>query len=161
MRYVDLVGDSELVQPGVFGRAVLGGYVVELLDVVDMLGMDTRIVVGRVVGGRDDYKVVVQFSGVSGGISEGSGVLVRCSCPSFRFWFGEADRRAGVLFGRKMKRYVPVPDNLLVRGRPGPKNPGMIPGCCKHVMVLMKYLKSVGFIGLLYNKRVGGNYEIC
>lgn len=145
MKFSELVVGSEQLQPGVFNRAVIEDYVISNVLVKDMKGVRCKLVSAEVMSDdRKLYKAVIQVSHADEGVSEDSDVTVRCSCQSFRFWFGEANRRAHVLFGTKMPKYTPVPDHKRQRPKQPPKNPKHIPGMCKHVILLMKYMKNVG-----------------
>ncbi len=148
MKFSDLVDGSEVLQPGVFNRAVIEDYDITDLKVVDMFGVRTKIVSANFRSSNDSYKVVVQVNGVIPlvAITEDNHMTVRCSCPSFRFWFGNANRERHVLFGNKMKRYDPVPDHLRQRAKQPPKNPGHIPGVCKHIIGLVKVMKREGIV---------------
>ena len=155
MRYFDLVLLSEQLLPGVFNRAVLDAYEIDQYKETDMIGMKTKIISARVTS-RDDmnYNVVVQINRVDCGCTEERDVLVRCTCPAFRFWFAEANRRHHVLYGMHFKQYVPVPSHLLTRPRRAPLNPGNVPGVCKHIILLMKSLQREGVVSR------GGDYDV-
>lgn len=146
MKFSELVSNAEVLQPGVFNRAVVEDFDISNLKVVDMLGVNTKIVSIEVQGSeKKPYKVVVQFNQADRGCTEESNVVVRCSCMSFRFWFSEANRKARALYGMHRPNYVPVPDNERVRAKRPPLNPGdLIPGTCKHICVAMKYMKREG-----------------
>ena len=148
MKFSDLIDSSESIQPGVYNRAVIDEYEITELKVVPMLGMKTKIVSAFFRSNRDVYKTVVQVNGVEEGVlpSEENHMTVRCSCPSFRFWFGNANRQHHILFGIHMKKYIPVPDHLSQRPKQPPKNPGHIPGVCKHIIGLVKVMRRVGEI---------------
>lgn len=148
MKLSDLVTGSEVLLPGVFNRAVIEDYSLENIHVTDMLGVKTKIVRMDIRSKeRNVYKVVVQFNRADLGCSEESNVVVRCNCQCFRFWFSEANRKVHALFGMHKPKYVPVPDGLRQRPKRPPLNPGdAIPGACKHVLVVMKYMKRQGMM---------------
>jgi hypothetical protein len=148
MRFSDLIDSSESLLPGVFNRAVVDDYEVNHFVVKDMVGVRTKLVTAEFSGPNDAYKVVVQVSGIVPGekCSEENHMVVRCSCPAFRFWFGVANRDHHVLFGPKIKRYIPVADHLRQRPKQAPKNPGHIPGVCKHIIGLIKVMKRDGIM---------------
>lgn len=149
MKFSELIEHSEEIQPGVFNRAVIEEYDVSDLKVVDMLGVKTKMVSANFRSRNDVYKVVVQVNGVVPGvqITEENHMTVRCSCSSFRFWFGIANKKSRVLFGQHMKKYVPVPDDQRQRPKQPPKNPDHIPGVCKHIIGLVKVMRREGIIG--------------
>lgn len=66
-------------------------------------------------------------------------VLIRCSCPSYRFRFDKANRmnRAGT--GARFPAY----HRLTARK---PNNPHNLPGFCKHALEFIEYLQRQGFI---------------
>lgn len=66
-------------------------------------------------------------------------VLMRCSCPSYRFRFDEANRRNGVGTGPRFGLYRRKTDRA-------PNNPSQIPGACKHLIEFIGYLQDRGFI---------------
>jgi hypothetical protein len=148
MKFSDLVAGGEALQPGVFNRAVIEDYAIFDFHVTDMLGVKTKIVRAEVASpDKKVYKVVVQFNQVEGPVSEENNVVVRCNCPSFRFWFSEANRKVHALFGMHRPKYVPVPDHLRQRPKRAPLNPGdAIPGACKHIVLVTKYMKRQGMM---------------
>lgn len=148
MKFSDLVTGSEALLPGVFNRAVIEDYTLEHFHVTDMLGVKTKIVTVDIVSSEAKvYKVVVQFNRADQGCSEESNVVVRCNCQCFRFWFSEANRKTRTLFGMHRPKYTPVPDEQRQRPKRPPLNPGdAIPGACKHVFIVMKYMKRQGLM---------------
>lgn len=148
MKFSDLVSGSEVLLPGVFNRAVIEDYSLIGFHVTDMLGVKTKIVRTEIESkDAKKYKVVVQFNRADQGCSEDNDVVVRCSCQCFRFWFSEANRKAHALFGMHRPKYVPVPDDQRQRAKRPPLNPGdLIPGACKHVFIVMKYMKRHGMM---------------
>lgn len=148
MKLVELLDSSEVILPGVYNRARVDDYMVESFNVRPMVGVHTLMVTAALRSVNDRYKVVVQFNGhvVGEKVTEENHVTVRCSCPSMRFFFGGANKRQKVLFGRMFKRYIPVPDYMLQRARPLPKNPNGIPGVCKHVGTVVKMMKYQGYM---------------
>lgn len=68
-------------------------------------------------------------------------VGTRCSCPAYYFWFSESNRRAGAAYGSRFTPYVRVSPPS---GIP-PKNPQMIPGMCKHLLLVSSTLQNSNF----------------
>ena len=62
-------------------------------------------------------------------------VLVRCGCGDFRWRFNYYDFLDHSLYGKKAKKYE-------AKYRPGSANPEEMPGMCKHLLKLIKILKS-------------------
>ena len=71
-------------------------------------------------------------------ISENN-VMMRCSCPSYRFRFDDANRRNGAGTGARFGIYHRKTDRA-------PNNPSHIPGACKHLIEFLDYLQSNGFL---------------
>ena len=100
---------------------------------VDYRGGDSR---GSVPISASDGSVIR-----IGPLSESKGdVLVRCSCPDFRWRFAHWNRGDGSLFGREPRKYE-------ARLRPGSSNPDESPGLCKHLMKMAKILGESGLFG--------------
>jgi hypothetical protein len=70
-------------------------------------------------------------------LSENQDVLVRCSCPDFRWRFNYYDHLDHSLYGRKAAAYRS-------KGQRGPANPMELPGICKHVMKMTTALADAG-----------------
>ena len=66
-------------------------------------------------------------------------IQVRCSCPSYRFRFDQANRMAKAGTGAKFGVYHRISDRK-------PNNPDHIPGACKHIQEFIEYLLDNGFI---------------
>ena len=66
-------------------------------------------------------------------------VMMRCSCPSYRFRFDEANRRHQAGTGARFGIYHRKSDRE-------PNNPNNIPGACKHIIEFITYLQDRGFI---------------
>lgn len=64
-------------------------------------------------------------------------VMVRCSCPDFRWRFSHWNGADGSLYGRRPRRYE-------ASFRPGSSNPEESPGLCKHLMKMAKMLGDAG-----------------
>jgi hypothetical protein len=133
------------------------------LEWTTFLGVRTLFVKGLVQNEGNEYSTILLFKGVDykinendeeavkirasdGGIykfrklkKEGNEVIVRCSCPDFKwrwqYWNGEH----GSLYGSKAKPYTPVSDR-------GPANPFQMEGLCKH---LLKTFEALGDAGAL------------
>lgn len=148
MNFSELVHSSEALLPGVFNRAVIEDFKVLGFKSREMLGVRTRIVSALIQSDRKEpYKVVVQVNRVNGPVTEDNDVVIRCSCPCYRFYFSEANRKQRILFGTHRPKYDPVPDDQRLRAKRPPLNPGdIIPGACKHVFVVMKLMKRKGLI---------------
>jgi hypothetical protein len=65
----------------------------------------------------------------------------RCSCPAYYFWFSEANRRAGASYG---SRFTPYKRKTPLNSGYPPKNPSMIPGMCKHLLLMTSDLQNAG-----------------
>lgn len=147
MKFSDLVLGSEVLLPGVFNRAVIEDFRMVNFHTRDMLGVKTRLVNTDVISDDCTYKVVIQVNRVDLGCSEDNDVVVRCNCKCFRFWFSEANRKVHALFGMHRPKYVLVPEAMRQRPARPPLNPGdAIPGACKHIIVVMKYMKRQGIM---------------
>lgn len=148
MNFSDLINSSEVLQPGVFNRAVVEDFGIVGFKCTEMLGVKTRIVSALIQGdAKEPYRVVVQVNRVDGIVTEGNDVVVRCSCPSYRFYFSEANRKQRILFGAHRPRYEPVPNGERRRAPRPPLNPGdLIPGVCKHLIVVMKLMRRQGLM---------------
>lgn len=130
------------------------------LDWIPFLGMKTLFVKGRVENEGRNYDTIILFKNVNydiqeqdrqcvhlqasdGGyykfkkIDEGkTEVVLRCSCPDFRWRFSYYNHLEGSLYGRKPKAY---------KGSGGaPANPLQMEGCCKHLMKTVKALSRAG-----------------
>lgn len=68
-------------------------------------------------------------------------IRVRCSCKDFYFCFSLWDYLNRAIVGPKPKKYTRKTPPPSQGGRPY-VNPGKIPGLCKHVFWLLKYLKQ-------------------
>lgn len=66
-------------------------------------------------------------------------VMMRCSCPSYRFRFDDANRRNQAGTGARFAAYHKKTDRA-------PINPDHIPGACKHLIEFIGYLQDRGFI---------------
>ena len=66
-------------------------------------------------------------------------VALRCSCPSYRFRFDEANRQHGAGTGARFGIYRRKTDRE-------PNNPNHIPGACKHLIEFIEYLQDRGFV---------------
>lgn len=91
-----------------------------------------RSVALRASDGRE-----VNLEALSGDKNE---VMVRCSCPDFRWRFSHWDRVDGSLYGRGPRVYH-------ARLRPGSSNPKEMPGMCKHLMKMAKIMADSGVFG--------------
>lgn len=101
------------------------------------------------------YTVIIMFKGVTEtlGLTEEeifqgyqpkpslgkNDILVRCSCPSYRFRFDKANRLARAGTGARFGIYHRKTDRK-------PNNPYDIPGACKHIFEFISYLQQQGFI---------------
>ncbi|QPB08509.1 SWIM-type zinc finger protein [Vibrio phage Va2] len=77
-------------------------------------------------------------------LTENTTVLLRCSCPDFRFTFMYPDYDKKSLQGRR------IPYQRKTTTRP-PRNPDDIPGVCKHLIAVFNKLTNLGFIDKLSN----------
>jgi len=66
-------------------------------------------------------------------------ILVRCSCPNYRFRFDKANRTAGAGTGARFPNYHRKTDRA-------PNNPYNLPGMCSHLIEFIDYLQKQGFI---------------
>lgn len=72
-------------------------------------------------------------------------IRVRCSCKDFYFCFSLWDYLNRAIVGPKPKKYTRKTPSPSQGGRPY-VNPGKIPGLCKHIFWLLKYLKTKGWV---------------
>lgn len=77
-------------------------------------------------------------------LSEHTPILVRCSCPDFRFSFMWEDYAEKSLQGRRISY------QRKTTTRP-PRNPDGIPGVCKHLIAVINKLESLGFMSKVSN----------
>lgn len=71
-------------------------------------------------------------------------LMVRCSCAAYYFWFSYANKAVKAHYGTKFPIYVrktPPPP----KGYPY-KNPGNIPGLCKHQLLALSSLTKTGAV---------------
>lgn len=66
-------------------------------------------------------------------------VLMRCSCPSYRFRFDTANRKARMGTGARFGAYHRLTNRK-------PNNPNDLPSGCKHLFEFIIYLQNNGFI---------------
>lgn len=66
-------------------------------------------------------------------------VQVRCDDPSYKFTFGYANQQKKALAGRAFTPYKKKTDRAF-------RNPGNIPGMCKHLVGMVERLKMDGFL---------------
>ena len=100
----------------------------------------TRMTGSKLRGPRETYKATLVFTNQdnTGKVDTKKDILCRCSCDAFYFWFSFANWKRKCLFGRKAKVYqrkTPISDP-----RYPPKNPDAIPGMCKHLVLLSRYI---------------------
>lgn len=108
-----------------------------------VIELNHKIISIEYVGKEDVYDLTVDkyhnfLIDVECGQDCSSGVFVH-NCKAFYFYCIYANKKAGALAGGRFKRYVrktPVTDP-----RFPPKNPQNIPCLCKHLFLLMEYLK--------------------
>lgn len=149
----NLVIGTQKVLPAAMNNYKAGENKIESVKITDMVGVKTKLVSAVVrASGRDTggmamraYNTSINFVGLENPEDatpeiNGTDVRVRCSCASFYFWFAEADRKYKALQGRPFKAY----ERRTPPGDPRypPKNPNMIPGMCKHLLLLTKTLET-------------------
>lgn len=66
-------------------------------------------------------------------------IMVRCSCPSYRFRFDQANRMHKAGTGSRFPIYHRLTDRK-------PNNPKNLTGFCKHIIEFTDYLQKQGFI---------------
>lgn len=121
------------------------------------LGMKTLFIKGTAESGESEYTTLVLFKNViynqesnvrivaNDGLvyefqkpSFDDDVLVRCSCPDFRWRFAYYNHLDHSLYGKKPKRYVGLGFATA--------NPLQMEGMCKHLIKTIKALKESGVI---------------
>jgi len=70
---------------------------------------------------------------------EKNDILLRCTCPDFKWRFNYFDHVDKSLYGRKRAKYE-------AKFNPGSANPQEMPGMCKHLIKMMKTLIESGLI---------------
>jgi len=161
---MQLVRGTQRVLPTAFIRYTDGMNVVESIRVTTFVGSKMKVVTSTVrASGRHPrkpesgetpdqaYIVQIAFYGVDVGKAPPSvtdNVGTRCSCKAYYFWFAWPNMANGCSFGTRFKPYVrkTAPDNP----RYPPKNPGNIPGLCKHQLLVAATLQNSDFY-----KRIG------
>jgi hypothetical protein len=132
------------------------------LDLLPFLGVKTLFVKGLAQNEGREYSTYIVFKNVnykpedkidlveitgSDGlpykfkklIAEKHDVLVRCSCPDFKWRWSYWDGQQKCLYGAKPKPYDPVSNR-------GPANPLELEGMCKHTLKLVEALKDAGIL---------------
>jgi len=133
---------------------------IEHLDWIPFEGVGTMMVRGLANNEGRKNRAIVLFKGVKYESKEGRGVvpvmsssgkvvhmrllspdendvMVRCTCPDFRWRFAHWDKVGKSLFGRGPGRYEAV-------ARPGSANPDGAEGMCKHLMKMVKIIEISG-----------------
>ena len=135
---------------------------VAIVKTTPMVGTKTITFFAQASGTRP-YSMIMRFSGVKFSkeldkdhtvtVNMGAGqtvfmsklsltnnpVQVRCDDPSYKFTFGFANQKIKALAGKAFTPYTKKTD------RPY-KNPGNVPGLCKHLVAFVERLKMDGFL---------------
>ena len=92
----------------------------------------------------ESYTATIAFRSLRGEDGEGDvpsatrdPVLVRCECKSYLFWFAPANQKAGCQYGENFPAYRRKTTDTK---RYPEKNPGKVPGLCKHLIRMMHVL---------------------
>lgn len=127
------------------------------LDVNYQIGVKTITFTGNIhsLHHNNTYSIVVSFSKVepTDGLTDeeilqgympkpslaNHDIHVRCSCPSYRFRFDNANRMNRVAMGRGFGNYHRKTNRA-------PNNPQNLPGLCYHIIEFVDYLQSQGFV---------------
>jgi hypothetical protein len=159
---LQLVNGTEAVLPIGMIRYMDGRNVVESMRFNSYIGTKIRVATATVrasgIGNPDElsmgaYISQIAFYGVDvtkEAPSPNNNVGVRCSCKAYYFNFSFANQVRGCSFGTRFKPYVrktPVWDP-----RYPLRNPNMIPGMCKHLLLLASTLQHTNFY-----KKIGGD----
>jgi hypothetical protein len=156
---LQLADGTEKVLPTAYIRYQDGMNVVESMRVTSFVGSKMKVVTSIVrASGRyprkpdsgetpdQAYIVQIAFYGVNIGREAPSPmnkIGVRCSCRSYFFTFSWANMLNGCSFGTRFVPYVrKTPPN---DPRYPPKNPGNIPGMCKHQLLVAATLQKSDF----------------
>lgn len=129
--------------------------IIETLHWTPFVGMKTLFIKGHARNEDRHYNTIILFKGVDytneqvkikgsdgkfyrfGKLSlENTDVLVRCSCPDFKWRFNFYDHLDKSLYGPKRSKYEGVTGV--------PANPKQMPGMCKHLMATTKILSNSG-----------------
>jgi hypothetical protein len=150
---IQLTRGSQTVLPIAMIRYTDGRNVVESLRIVRYIGTKMAVVNSTVrasgIGSDQElaeraYSTQIALYGVDPNKPDFSAkAAVRCSCKAYYFWFSEANRRAGAAYGTRFIPYVrktPIDDP-----RYPPKNLSMVPGMCKHGLLLTHTITQMGF----------------
>jgi hypothetical protein len=161
---LQLVKGTEQVLPVGMIRYMDGMNVVETMRVTTFVGSNMKVVTSTVrasgrhprkpeSGDTPDQAYIVQIAFYGIEINKEAPrptnkVGCRCSCKAYYFWFSWPNMSNGCSFGTRFKPYVrkTPPDDP----RYPPKNPGNIPGLCKHILLLAATLQNSDFY-----KRIG------
>lgn len=130
--------------------------VVKKLSWLPFIGLRTLFVKGQAQNEQREYNTILLFKNVnygkndvqivaSNGIEysfgrlslENTDVLLRCTCPDFRYRFSYYDHLDKSLYGRKSAKYE-------AKGVGPPANPLKLPGMCKHLIKTAKVLHEAG-----------------
>ena len=155
MTLLQLVLGSEQVLPVALIRYMDGRNVVETMRFASFIGTKMKTVTSTVrasgIGNPDElatsaYICQIAFFGVDlerEAPTPSHNVGVRCTCPSYFFYFSHANRLRGCSFGVRFRPYVrrtPLSDPRYPQ-----KNPSNIPGMCKHLLLVASSLQHTDF----------------
>lgn len=138
---------AERVLPVTVRKFEAGEVQLESLRVTRFLGTKMVLASGPVTSSKGgNYICQAAFYGVNdpnAGPSVNDNAGVRCGCQAYRFWFADANRKAGASHGARFAPYVRKthPDDP----RYPPKNPDQIPGACKHLLTFIQALNNSDF----------------
>ena len=96
------------------------------------------------------YRSRRSASGKTGNTGEGDTpsassdpAMVRCECRSYYFWFATANQKAGCQYGEDFPRYRRKTTD---RTKFPEKNPGKLPGLCKHLVRMSQVMIKDGHL---------------
>jgi len=142
---------TQQVLPTALTNYLKGDLKVESVRITNMLGVKTKIISATIRGstGENAYNVVIMFTGLKDPENDipkvnATNAVVRCQCESFYFYFAYPDRLISGLYGGNFRPYVRKTNPA--DGKYPPKNPGNIPGICKHLLLLTRSLINEGII---------------
>ena len=146
---VELIRGTQKVLPVAFHGYDAKSIGVDQLKIVNFRGLKTKQINSQIRSseGNKAYITSILFTGVEDPAKDKpvlgtSRAMVRCSCDSYFFYFAYPNKKAKALLGGRLKTYqrkTPPPP----KGRPY-KNPSNIPGLCKHLIFLSKFLQEKG-----------------
>jgi hypothetical protein len=146
-----LAHGTQVVLPTAYLRYQDGMNKVETVKVVRFSTMEVAIATirasGRDSGGTANKAYITQLAFYEFKPNKTPDPLgnvgCRCGCPAYYFWFSEANRQSGAAYGARFKPYQRK--TPITHGGYPPKNPSMVPGMCKHLLLLSATLQSSSY----------------